>query len=97
MFKHSWLVNGACIAGIVVCLVLAPREDTVTSPSVQTESPSVVQSKVILADGLWGSYNVGMVMQCDKAAIAQGKIHRLPKEAVDGLFNQCVYDQGLTI
>lgn len=91
MFKHSWLVNGACLAGIVVCLVLAPKDtpkDTVTAPIVVP---------VVLADGMWGAYNGGMVMQCDKASIAQGKIHRLPPESVEGLFNQCVYDQGLTI
>lgn len=36
MFKYSWLVNAVCIVGIVGCMVVAPRENTVTVPPTAT-------------------------------------------------------------
>lgn len=50
-----------------------------------------------LHDGRWGEYNEGMAEQCAHAAMLQGVKHKLSNEAISALFNQCVFDQGLTI
>lgn len=57
----------------------------------------VVTQSQPLHDGRWGEYNEGMSEQCAHASILQGKLHNLSNEAVSALFNQCVFDQGLTI
>lgn len=57
----------------------------------------VVTQPQPLHDGRWGEYNEGMSEQCAHASILQGKLHNLSNEAVAALFNQCVFDQGLTI
>lgn len=43
--KYGWLVNAGCIIGIVVCLVLVPKEESV--------SGTVTVTPVVLASTMW--------------------------------------------
>lgn len=91
MVKFACVINAICIGGMCVLFWSVGSPDTVTVP------PMVKAPTVVLADGMWGNYNEGMAEQCAIASIAQGKTHKLSPQAIDGLFNECVFDQGLTI
>lgn len=96
MIRFACVINAICIGGMCVLLYAVgssddPLGDTVTAP------PMVKAPTVVLADGMWGNYNEGMAEQCASAALLQGKTHKMSPQAIDGLFNECVFNQGLTI
>ena len=89
MNRFACVINAICIGGMCVLFwSVGSPEDTVTGPSVPP---------VVLADGKYGQYNENKAEQCASAALAQGEIHKLSPQAIDGLFNECVFDQGITI
>lgn len=94
MLKFAWLINTVCILGMAF---LVWSVDGVVTGPVSTvtplPAPEVVKPKVILADGKWSDF-VGSV--AEKCAI-QAMIAAPTMPEADALFNQCVFDQGLTI
>ena len=60
-------------------------------------TPPHVHHNPALHDGRWGDYNKGLAEQCAQASLMQGAKHKMSNEAIDALFNQCVFDRGLTI
>lgn len=92
MYRFAWVVNVLSIGGMIALFwsVGSGPDDTVTAPP-------VVKTPIVLADGMYGQYNENVAEQCAEAAMALGKKHKLPPQAIDGLFNECVFDQGITI
>lgn len=102
MYKYSWVVNVLCIGGMVALFwSVDSGPDTACNAGEQrsctvTALP-VVKTPIVLADGMYGQYNENVAEQCAEAAMALGSKHKLPPQAIDGLFNECVFDQGITI
>lgn len=91
MYKFAWVINVLSIGGMIALFwSVGSGPDTVTAPP-------VVKTPIVLADGMYGQYNENIAEQCAEVAIALGKKHKLPPQAIDGLFNECVFDQGITI
>jgi hypothetical protein len=91
MFKFACIINAICIGGMCVLFwSVGSGSDTVTAPVVPPKA-------IVLADGMYGQYNENVAERCAEAAIALGKKDKLSPKAIDKLFNQCVYEMGITI
>lgn len=56
-------------------------------------APPHVHHNPALHDGRWGDYNEAMAEKCALDAMIAGK--DIPE--IEAMFNQCLFDEGLTI